>query len=81
MKKSITDPTFGMCDNCGGLLDYRDLYKQDLCVTCRKPLEERERERFLNGLQEELGLELRIARLEALFYDHELGHPKKDLQW
>jgi len=80
MKKSITYLPFGMCDNCGGLLGYRDSHKQDLCVTCRKPLEEQERERFLNCLQE-LGLELRMARLEALFYEHELGHPKKNLPW
>lgn len=79
--KAITAETFGKCGQCGGELDYRDLYRNHLCAKCRREQDKLNRTIFLNSLRTDFELEHRVARLEALLYDHEVGHPNKNLLW
>ena len=78
---STSDPNFGKCTNCGGELDYRDLYRNTLCAKCRREQDKITRITFLGTLSKGLTLEERVARLEALLYDHETNHPSKQLAW
>lgn len=75
------DPNFGKCKHCNGELDYRDLYRNDLCARCRREQDKLNRTIFLNSLRTDFELEHRVARLEALLYDHEVGLPNKNLRW
>jgi len=81
MKKDTSDPNFGKCSDCGGELDYRDLYRYYLCAKCRREQDKFNRTIFLGSLRTDFTLEHRIARLEALLYDHEINHPSKDLEY
>lgn len=77
----ITNPAFGKCTECQGELDYRDLYRNNLCSKCRREQDKITRITFLGTISKGLTLEERVARLEALLYDHEVNHPSKNLAW
>ena len=79
-RKAFTDPTFGKCDQCAGELDYRDIYRNNLCSKCRREQDAINRKVFLATLHM-LPVEERLNRLEELLYDHQSGHPNKELQW
>ena len=67
------------CKICGKPLDWRkDESEAGVCAICSEDIAAKTRTELLEGIKL-MSMEDRLARLEALLYDHECRHPGKVL--